>query len=156
MLSINAQGGVPAPAQVGGAPPPPQQAYVGDSIQRHEVNTIINNQNIFLATVRDIKTIAQDVQSRTDKIIQNQSRQPTAQIQGNGGYDVQSMIVEMRDGLNQVKQGIAAVGQKYVLDMFIWLGSWCTDFFKFFFLELARKHKSVAVQQVIVWDWLRS
>lgn len=132
MLSINAQGGVPAPAQVGGAPPPPQQAYIGDSIQRHEVNTIINNQNIFLATVRDIKTIVQDVQSRTDKIIQNQSRQPTAQIQGNGGYDVQSMIVEMRDGLNQVKQGIAAVGQKYVGHVYM-AGSSCTDFFFDFF-----------------------
>lgn len=65
-----------------------------------------------MSTVRDIKTIVQDVQSRAEKIIQNQSRQPTAQIQGTGGYDVQSMIVEMRDGLNQVKLGIAAVGQK--------------------------------------------
>lgn len=113
MLSINAQGGAPAPQiQQGGGAPPPQQAYTGDSLQRHEINTIINNQNSFLATVRDIKTLVQDVQSRADKIIQNQSRQPTAQIQGAGGYDVQSAIVEMRDGLNQVKQGIAAVGQK--------------------------------------------
>lgn len=112
MLSANAQGGAP-PAQIQpGAVPTPQQAYTGESIQRHEVNTIINNQNIFLATVRDIQSVVKDVQSRTDKIIQNQSRQPTAQIQGTGGYDVQSMIVEMRDGLNQVKLGIAAVGQK--------------------------------------------
>lgn len=73
-----------------------------------------------MATVRDIKAVVQDVQSRTDKIIQNQARQPTAQIQGNGGYDVQSMIVEMRDGLNQVKLGIAAVGQKLVLRSYDW------------------------------------
>lgn len=61
--------------------------------------------------LRDVKTIAGELQARTDAIIQNQARAPTAQIQG-GGYDVQSMIVEMRDGLNQVKQGIAAVSQK--------------------------------------------
>lgn len=91
-----------------------QQGFAGDTIRRQEIDTIINNQNIFLATVRDIKQVVQDVQSRTEQIIQTQSRQPTAQIQGAGGYDVQSMIVEMRDGLNQVKLGIQAVGQKYV------------------------------------------
>lgn len=110
LLSINAQGGVPAPPsqiQQGGA----QQGFAGDAIRRLDVDTIINNQNIFMATVRDIKTVVTEVQARTDAIIQNQARQPTAQIQG-GGYDVQSMIVEMRDGLNQVKLGIAAVGQK--------------------------------------------
>lgn len=67
---------------------------------------------MFLSTVREIKTVVQDVQSRSEQIIQNQARQPTAQIQGGAGYDVQSIIVEMRDGLNQVKHGIAAVGQK--------------------------------------------
>ncbi|KAG4071663.1 hypothetical protein HA402_011817 [Bradysia odoriphaga] len=113
LLSINAQGGVQPQIQTGGAPPP-QQAYTGDALQRHEINTIINNQNMFLNTVREIKTLVQNVQTRTDSIIQNQSRQPTAQIQGGGGggYDVQSLIVEMRDGLNQVKLGVAAVGQK--------------------------------------------
>ncbi|KAJ6633148.1 Protein ERGIC-53 [Pseudolycoriella hygida] len=117
LLSTRAQGG--AQIQQGGAPPPqqggvppPQQGYGGDSLQRHEINTIISNQNTFLATVREIKAFVQDLQTRTEKVLQNQARQPTAQIQGTGGYDVQSMIVEMRDGLNQVKLGIQAVGQK--------------------------------------------
>lgn len=112
LLSTNAQGGVPQPQIQTGGVPPPQQYTGGDSLQRHEINTIINNQNLFLNTVREIKQVVQDVQARTDQIIQTQSRQPTAQIQGAGGYDVQSLIVEMRDGLNQVKLGVAAVGQK--------------------------------------------
>lgn len=105
--------------------------------------------------MRDIKAIVQDVQSRTDKIIQNQARQPTAQIQGTGGYDVQSMIVEMRDGLNQVKLGIAAVGQKYVSTHVYGFVVSCTDFL-IFFLELLRKLKLAVVQQAIVWDLQRS
>lgn len=105
--------------------------------------------------MRDIKAIVQDVQSRTDKIIQNQARQPTAQIQGTGGYDVQSMIVEMRDGLNQVKLGIAAVGQKYVGQVAMVLSS-TVLIFGFLFLELLRKLKLAVVQQPIVWDLQRS
>lgn len=121
LISIQS-GGAPPPQlqQQQGGVPTQQQAYTGDSIQRHEINTIINNQNIFLATVREIKTVVQDVQSRAEQIIQNQGRQPSPQIQGGaGGYDVQSMIVEMRDGLNQVKHGIAAVGQKYGFEVLI-------------------------------------
>lgn len=114
LLSINAQ-------QQGGAPPPqiqqgtPQQPGVApqytDTIRRHEVEAIIQNQNMFIQTVREIKTVVNELHSRTDNILQNQARQPTAHVQA-AGYDVQSMIGEMRDGLNQLKQGISNVHQK--------------------------------------------
>lgn len=40
----------------------------------------------------------------------NQARQPTAQIQSTG-YDYQQLVSEMRDQLNQVRQGIAGLGR---------------------------------------------
>lgn len=120
LLSINAQqggaaGGVPPQAQLpAGHVPPAGTIGLTDTIRRHEVDAIINNQNIFIATLREVKSIAGELQARTDAIIQNQARQPTAQIQG-GGYDVQSLISEMRDGLNHVKLGVAGVSAKYII-----------------------------------------
>lgn len=99
-----------ANAQAVGGQHIPVTAGSGD-LKRHEIDAMLNNQNVLSAMLRDVKTMAADLQQRTDAIIQNQARAPTAQIQG-GGYDVQSMIGEMRDGLNQVKQGISAVSQK--------------------------------------------
>lgn len=46
-----------------------------------------------------------------DVIINNQIKQPTAQVQS-VGYDTQSIISEMRDGLNHVKQNYAQIMQK--------------------------------------------
>lgn len=46
-----------------------------------------------------------------DIIINNQAKQPTAQVQS-VGYDTQSIISEMRDGLNHVKQNYAQLIQK--------------------------------------------
>lgn len=105
LLSTNAQA-------VGGAGAGhiPVTAGSGD-LKRHEIDAMLNNQNVLSAMLREVKTMAGELHQRTDTIIQNQARAPTAQIQG-GGYDVQSMIGEMRDGLNQVKQGISAVSQK--------------------------------------------
>lgn len=120
LLSINAQ----QPQQAGGAPPqqiqhqpgtPGQQQFT-DTIRRHEVEAIIQNQNQFITTVREIKAAMHDLNTRTDNILQNQARQPTAQVSQHG-YDVQSMIGEMRDGLNQIKQGISNVHQKCVLNL---------------------------------------
>lgn len=114
LLSINAQqpaGSVPA-QQIQYQPPPQGgQQQFGDTIRRHEVEAIIQNQNHFIATVREIKASMNDLQARTDNILQNQARQPTAQVQS-AGYDVQSMIGEMRDGLNQIKQGITNIHSK--------------------------------------------
>lgn len=52
-----------------------------------------------------------DLKQRADTIINNQAKQPTAQVQSIG-YDTQSLISEMRDGLNHVKQNFAQVTQK--------------------------------------------
>lgn len=95
-------------------PPPAQQAGYVDSIRRHEVEAIIQNQNHFVATLREMKNSLNDLQARSDNILQNQARQPTAHVQP-AGYDVQSMIGEMRDGLNQIKMGITNVHSKYVV-----------------------------------------
>lgn len=48
-----------------------------------------------------------------DNILTTQSRNQAGQAHAGGaGYDVQSLMNEMRDGLNQVKQSVAVVGQK--------------------------------------------
>lgn len=52
-----------------------------------------------------------DVTSRTETIISNQAKQPTAQVQS-VGYDMQSLVSEMRDGLNHVKQNFAQFAHK--------------------------------------------
>lgn len=112
LLSINAQQqqpGAPPPAQIQHQPGAAPQ--YGDTIRRHEVEAIIQNQNQFIQTVREIKTVVNELHARTDNILQNQARQPTAHVQ-QAGYDVQSMIGEMRDGLNQLKQGMTNVHQK--------------------------------------------
>lgn len=105
LISINAQGGgqPQQPLQPGQVAPAP--TLVG-------LDTVINNQNLLSATLREIQTMAKELQAKSDAIIQNQARQPTAQIQGGAGYDVQSLMSEMRDGLNQVKLGVATVSAK--------------------------------------------
>ena len=97
-------GGQLPPQAVGQLPVGGGSVQFGSSITRPEVDMLITNQNLLLTTVRDIKNIA-------DTVLQNQQRAPTAQIQASG-YDVQSLVAEMRDGMNQVKQGMAHVGQK--------------------------------------------
>ncbi|XP_037956410.1 protein ERGIC-53 [Teleopsis dalmanni] len=106
---ISAAAGAAAPA--GGGQQQPIAVGVGGTITRPEVDILISNQNSLLATIREIRNLVGDIQGRTDTIIQAQQRAPTAQIQ-TAGYDIQSIIAEMRDGMNQVKQGVAQFGQK--------------------------------------------
>ncbi|XP_021697592.1 protein ERGIC-53 [Aedes aegypti] len=114
LLSVQGGGGAPPPhisqqqpPQAGGAP----QIAAGSVIQRHEVDALLRNQNLMVQTVTEIRSIIGEVHARADSILNNQARAPTAQIQG-GGYDMQSLIHEMRDGMNQVKQGMAGVSQR--------------------------------------------
>lgn len=111
LLSVQAGGGTPPPhvahQQPGGAP----QIASGSVIQRHEVDALLRNQNVLVQTVTEIRSIIGEVNTRADSILNNQARAPTAQIQG-GGYDMQSLMHEMRDGMNQVKQGMAGVTQR--------------------------------------------
>lgn len=114
LLSTNAQAGVQQPQiqhQQGVPQHPGAVPQFGSEVRRQDIDIIIQNQNTFISTVRDIKSFIGELQVRTDNILQNQKRQPTAQVQP-AGYDVQSMIGEMRDGLNQIKQGITNVHQK--------------------------------------------
>lgn len=47
-----------------------------------------------------------DLRSKSESILNNQARQPTAQVQS-VGYDMQSLVSEMRDGMNHLKLNIA-------------------------------------------------
>lgn len=97
-----------------GAPPPPAgvpAAQLGDSIRRHEVDALFNNHNLFSGTLQEIKQFVMELKLRADTILNNQAKQPTAQVQS-VGYDTQSLVSEMRDGLNHVKQNLAQLSQK--------------------------------------------
>lgn len=52
-----------------------------------------------------------EVQTKSDNIINNQARAPTAQVQS-VGYDMVSLVNELRDGMNTVKRDAAATAQK--------------------------------------------
>lgn len=111
LLSVNAQHGGQQ-QQVGGGPLPAIAPQYSDTIRRHEVEAIIQNQNQFIQSIREIKLSMENLQARAEMILQNQGRQPTAHVQSATGYDVQSMISEMRDSFNQIKLGITNVHQK--------------------------------------------
>lgn len=110
-IGMIAPGGVPPPQIQGqhGGQPPTQNFQ--DTIRRPEVDALMGNNNYLVQVAKELRTILGEIQIRTDSILTNQARQPTAQIQSTG-YDVQSMMNEMRDGLNQVKQGVANVGAR--------------------------------------------
>lgn len=82
-----------------------QQQYTGDSIRRHEVDSLLNANNILTQSLRDLKTQLNDLNQRTETLINNQK--PGGSV--GGGYDMHSLISEMRDGLNTVKQGVQGV-----------------------------------------------
>ena len=96
--------------QAGGGQPG-QQIQLIDTIRRQEVETLLGNQNAIINTAREIKSFMNDVYSKTDTILNNQARAPTAQVQ-QMGYDSQSLISEMRDGLNALKRDIGQMGAK--------------------------------------------
>ncbi|KAE8752669.1 ergic-53 [Frankliniella occidentalis] len=108
MSSLQGGGGVPVVTQQQPGQPPVQMI---DTIRRHEVDVVLQNQNSILSTARDLVAFVTDVRTRTDTIISNQARQPTAQVQS-VGYDMTSLVNEMRDGLNTVKRDVAAASAK--------------------------------------------
>lgn len=106
LLSTNA-----AAAPVGS----PIVAGTGE-LKRHEIDAIITTQNVLVQTLNAVKLSTSELQARTEAIIQNQARAPTAQIQGGGfGFDSQSIVTELRDSLNHVKQSVNLVHQKYAV-----------------------------------------
>ncbi|KAK7788355.1 hypothetical protein R5R35_009505 [Gryllus longicercus] len=95
--------GGPAPQQLGGAP---GQVQVGDTIRRHEVDAILNNQNTILSTARELRTFIMEVHSRADAILQAQGK-GTGQGAG-AAFDLHTLAGELRDGLNALKRDAAA------------------------------------------------
>lgn len=106
---ISASGNQVAPP-AGSVPPHPQQqpsfgGGTGDSIRRHEVDNLINTQNILVQSIRDVKTQINDLNQRTEMLISNQKQGGST----GGGYDMHGLVSEMRDGLNQVKLSLQHV-----------------------------------------------
>jgi len=60
---------------------PPQMV---DTIRRHEVEVVLQNQNSMINLARELKNFVVDIHSRVDNVLQNQARQPTAQVQSVG------------------------------------------------------------------------
>lgn len=110
-LGAAAGGVVQQPPAAGGAAQQPPMVGVGGTMSRAEIDLMVANQNNLLATARELRSLIGDIHARTDSILQQQQRAPSGQVQS-AGYDVQAIINEMRDGMNQVKQGITHVGQK--------------------------------------------
>lgn len=107
LVSMQA-GQVAQPVQPG--QPLPAGAVI-DTIRRPEVDALFANQNQILSTSKELRQFISELRNRIDTVVNNQNRQPTAQVQS-VGYDTQSLISEMRDGLNHVKQNYASVMQK--------------------------------------------
>jgi len=51
-----------------------------DTIRRQEVDTVLSNQNFILNTAREIKSFVGEIHSKTESILNNQVRAPTAQV----------------------------------------------------------------------------
>ncbi|KAF5270230.1 hypothetical protein FQA39_LY08444 [Lamprigera yunnana] len=113
LVTMVQQGVVPSaqvqPGSVPGQAPPPQG--LGDGIRKYEFDAMYNNVIQLTTSLGQITQSIGDLQRRTETVINNQAKQPTAQVQS-VGYDMQSLVSEMRDGLNHVKQNFAQVSQK--------------------------------------------
>ncbi|XP_078052978.1 lectin, mannose binding protein ergic53 [Augochlora pura] len=90
---------------------PGQQVQLIDTIRRQEVDTLIANQNAILNTARETKSFASDIYTKTDTILNNQVRAPTAQVQPMG-YDYHSLISEIQEGLKTLKREVGQVNTK--------------------------------------------
>lgn len=49
-------------------------------IRRQEVDAVLNNQNIILNAAKEIKSFVGELHTKTDSILNNQARAPTAQV----------------------------------------------------------------------------
>ncbi|XP_055686391.1 protein ERGIC-53 isoform X3 [Lutzomyia longipalpis] len=108
-LGLLSVGGGGAPHQGTGAPAQGGAMQPAAVISRHEVEALLQNNNYIAQTSKEIRQIIGDLAMRTDTILQNQARQPTAQVQASG-YETQGLLNEMRESMNNVKQGLAQIG----------------------------------------------
>lgn len=55
-----------------------------DTIKRHEVDAVLQNQNTIIHAAREIRGFVGDLHTKSEQILQNQARAPTAQVQSVG------------------------------------------------------------------------
>lgn len=111
LISVSANQ-VAQPGQPGQHQPPPQyqqQQPTGEGIRRHEIDSLLNTNNILTQSIRDLKTQLNDLNQRTEVLIAQKN-----QVGGSagGGYDMHGLASEMRDGLNNLKLGMQSVQSK--------------------------------------------
>ncbi len=113
LLSANGQ-----QLQPGQGQQPPPQIHTGgqaapqiDTIRRHEVDNLMNTQQVLTNSIREIKQSINDLNQRTESIIQGQ-KGGGGSGSAASGYEMHTIVTEMRDGMNQVKQAMHAIGNK--------------------------------------------
>jgi len=94
----------------------PQAGLPTDTIRRHEVDAVLNNQREIVQTSREIKTFVSEINQRSHTILQQQ-REPQAggehHAAGAGGmFEQQKVLNELRDGLNMVKRDMSITAQR--------------------------------------------
>jgi mannose-binding lectin 1 len=80
-----------------------------DTIRRHEVDMVLNNQREITGLSKDIKAFVQDIHQRSGG-----TGQPTGQgtVTAGVGPDVQNLLNEVREGINRVQRDISNVAAK--------------------------------------------
>jgi len=81
---------------------PPQQF---STVTRQDIDTLVMNQQVISNSLRDLSTVLNDVSQRTTQM----ANRGTATVQSGPTYETQQITQEMRDGLNHLKQQMAAI-----------------------------------------------
>lgn len=97
-------------APTGQAPPPPPPGLPGDTIRRHEVDSLLNNQRDIVQTARDIKSFVTEIHQKSNQLLGN-SQKPQGSVQP-VGYDLHVTLNEMKEGLNIVKRDLGTANQR--------------------------------------------
>lgn len=58
----------------------PGQVQLIDTIRRQEVDSMLSNQNNLMNTAKEMQSMINDLYSKTDLVLNNQARAPTAQV----------------------------------------------------------------------------
>lgn len=69
---------------------------------RQDIDATLNNQDI-LSIAKEIRSFVGELHTKTESILNNQARAPTAQVQPMG-HEHQSLMLEIRDGVNILKK----------------------------------------------------
>nr|XP_022312561.1 protein ERGIC-53-like [Crassostrea virginica] len=97
-------------AQGGGAPP-----LIPDTIKRHEVDQVMNNQMQIMNDARDIKQVVYDVQQRAGQIQGSLSMGGGGGAPGGGAgfpQDLQNIIYKLQENMNFVRSDLANVANR--------------------------------------------